>query len=82
MLYWVWVEEAGSLEARILSKLSQYHAPREYFKDGAAQGTYELLTCSFTTARRALQDIIGDKGGNTARVKVIARRYNFEDRER
>jgi hypothetical protein len=49
---------SGEIEIQIGQILSKYKASRKYAHDGKDQSTYELFTCSYTTAIAALKQIM------------------------
>jgi hypothetical protein len=58
MLYLVRIENAGEIEHLARRKLETHAVSRDYFKDGFGQQAVELLACSYTQAREALDAVI------------------------
>ena len=61
LLCYVWVDQGGKVEAKILRKLHCYQTLRMYTKDGRPQKARELRQCSFDTAREALFECIDER---------------------
>lgn len=61
ILKWIKVDNAGTVEGCIHHKLLEYASPQKYYKEGRWQDTYEIFTCSFLTALKALSDEIKDR---------------------
>jgi len=51
--------QAGRVEAKVHTRLSQYWVPGEYYPAGKRQKCYELFRCNFTHARDALRAELG-----------------------
>lgn len=61
LLYRVWVENCGRIEADALARLKKYKVRRLYFKDGRIpQTSREIVKCDFSTALKALESLLDD----------------------
>jgi hypothetical protein len=54
VIFSIKVKNAGDIEHRARSRISQYVIARPYWKDGVQQSGTELLRCSFRQAKKAL----------------------------
>ena len=57
VIFSVKVRNAGDIEHKARSKISQYTVVKPYWKDGVRQSGIELLQCSFSRAKEALLSV-------------------------
>jgi len=78
-LYCVKVRNAGEIEHATRTRLSKYIATaRPYWKDNVEQCAIELLTCSFSLARRALEEISANAKVKEPWKRAFTYAYEFE----
>lgn len=60
ILYSEYVEKAGWAERDIANLLARYATPRPYQRDGSTQQATEILNCSYSVAKAALETALKD----------------------
>jgi hypothetical protein len=72
------IDDAGRIEHNSRVTLSHCRMSRSYFKDGMSQQGEEILRCSFSAARAALYQVLGDIPQKRAYQSSNSWRYEFE----
>ena len=62
-------ENAGKIEDEVNALLSKYLSTKKYDHDGHSQRTYELFTCGYLTAVKALKDVLAKNNLNESLIK-------------
>ena len=79
------LEKAGEIESKTQNLLSKYICNAEYLKNGRKQSTYELVKCSYKTAKFALDEIKSqypnDIFTNNWEMSNAEQLFNFENVE-
>ena len=80
IIYSIRVRNAGEIEHQTRSRLLKYVAPvRSYWKDHIEQCATELLLCSFSRARRTLEEVAADAKIGEPWKQVFAYMYEFDE---
>lgn len=79
VIFSIEVRNAGDIEHRARSKISQYVVVKPYWKDGVSQSGIELLRCSFSRAKEALLSVAEDaKVGEPWKARFTST-YEFDE---
>lgn len=80
LVYSIKVRNAGEIEHAARMRLSEYVAPaRPYWKDNVEQYATELLSCSFSRARRALEEVASDTKVKEPWKRAFTYAFEFEE---
>lgn len=81
LLYRVWIDSSGRVEAEVLARLKQYKVIRIYLKDGRdPQSAREIVNCDFATALEALESCLSEDERASAWRSHNAEAYEFSRR--
>jgi hypothetical protein len=82
LLYSMKVRNAGEVEHQTRTKLADYFVPpRSYWKDDVEQYAIELLRCSFSRARRALDEVSAQATTAGPWKHILPYTYEFSEDE-
>ena len=78
LLYYVWVDQGGKVEHKVLRRLRCYQTLRMYTKDGKRQKGREIVQCPFNTALDALFDCVGEEQRSDAWQSDCCGDFDFD----
>jgi len=81
ILFQVMCKNAGKIEFHTHKKLSKYLTDKNYLKNNKRNQCYEIFSCSYSLARKTLDENIGDKK-NIKKIKEntnIINEYEFKN---
>ncbi len=82
LIYSIEVRNAGEIEEHTRARLSKYRAPaRPYWKDNIEQYATELLLCSFSRAKKALEEVAADVKVGEPWKRAFTYMYEFDEPE-
>jgi hypothetical protein len=82
LIYSIKVRNAGEIEHQTRARLAKYSVPaRPYWKDNLQQYATELLHCSFSRARRALDELSAHATVGGPWKHVLPYAYEFKDED-